>query len=374
MRTKRLLNEQGLSYYHCLSRVIERRFIFGDQEREHFRKLMRRQEAFSGVRVLTWTCLSNHFHVLVAVEEKCGKTVQEELQRLMDDDAAFLARLKSLYSPKALEEIETLLKKIRTSPPPAQNSNGTNTAGGSGDDRIKKHREWKANEIRRVKQPFLDRMYDLSRFVGELKQRISQWYNLTNERRGPLWEDRFKSVLVQGTPGVLATVAAYIDLNAVRAGIVNEPKDWRWCGYAEAAAAQSLAREGIYEVLGESEDASRDGAGWRRVHQRYRSILICKGIQRRDEDGRIVRKGLTPEEVKTAEERGFELPLSELLFHRVRYFTDGLALGSAEFVESIFKRKKRALGLKRLVGSRIPRLEGMGLLCTMKDLRGEVID
>lgn len=363
MRSRRLLDDQGLSYYHCLSRVIEKRFIFDEQAREHFRKLMRQQETFSGVRVLTWTCMSNHFHVLVAVEEKNGKKVQDELRRLMNDDAAFLAHLRHLYTPKALEEIEKLLKLIRKAPNPDQ----TDSAGA----RSKKHREWKEKQIARVKQPYFDRMHDLSCFVGELKQRISQWYNLKNERKGPLWEDRFKSVLVQGSPGVLATVAAYIDLNAVRAGIVKEPKEWRWCGYAEAAAAQSLAREGVYEVLGEPDDASRDGAGWRRVHQRYRSILVCEGVQRRDEDGRMVRKGLTAEEVEAAEEQGFELPQSELLLHRVRYFTDGLALGSADFLEGIFNRKKRALGIKRKVGPRVPRLHGMGSLCTLRDLRGE---
>ena len=251
MRTRRLLNDQGLSYYHCLSRVIERRFIFGEQEREQFRKLMRRQEAFSGVRVLTWTCLSNHFHVLVAVEDKKGRTVQAEMQRLLDDDAAFLARLKFLYEPDALEEIEKLLKAVRSTPAPTppsssegEDAGGNAEADKGGGNGKKRHRDWKAKAIRQIKQPFLDRMYDLSCFVGELKQRISQWYNLRNERKGPLWEDRFKSVLVQGTTGVLATVAAYIDLNAVRAGIVKEPKDWRWCGYAEAAAAQSSARGG----------------------------------------------------------------------------------------------------------------------------------
>ena len=344
--------------------MIEKRFIFDETEREHFRKLLRRQEAFSGVRVLTWTCMSNHFHVLVAVEEKTGKKVQEELQRLMDDDATFIARLKHLYTPKALEDIEKVLKFLRKAANPDQMD-----ADG---DQSKKHLEWKKKQIARVKQPFLDRMHDLSCFVGELKQRISQRYNLKNERKGPLWEDRFKSVLVQGTPGVLATVAAYIDLNAVRAGIVKEPKQWRWCGYAEAAAAQSLAREGIYEVLGESDDASRDGSGWRRVHQRYRALLVCESVQRRDEEGRIVRKGLTPEEVEAAEEQGFALPQAELLLHRVRYFTDGLALGSAEFLEGVFRRKKRSLGIKRKVGPRVPRLDGMGSLCTLRDLRGDV--
>ena len=96
MRTRRLIDDQGRSYYHCLSRVIEKRYIFDEKDREHFRKVMRRQEAFSGVRVLTWTCLSNHFHILVAVEEKNGAKVQEELRKLMADDDAFLARLKHL--------------------------------------------------------------------------------------------------------------------------------------------------------------------------------------------------------------------------------------------------------------------------------------
>jgi len=83
----------------------------------------------------------------------------------------------------------------------------------------------KQKQIARLKQPFLDRMDDLSCFVGELKQRLSQWYNLRNGRSGPLWEDRFKSVLVQGEPGLLAMVAAYIDLTAVRAGLVKDPRN-----------------------------------------------------------------------------------------------------------------------------------------------------
>jgi hypothetical protein len=51
---------------------------------------------------------------------------------------------------------------------------------------------------------------------------------------GTLWEGRFKSVLVEGTGQTLSTMAAYIDLNPVRAGIVKDPADYRWSGYAEA--------------------------------------------------------------------------------------------------------------------------------------------
>jgi REP element-mobilizing transposase RayT len=349
MRSNRLLDDQRLSYYHCLSRVIERRFIFDEQGRERFRKMMRQQEAFSGVRVVTWTCLSNHFHVLVAVEEKDGEVARKVKQELMEDDAAFLKRLQYLYEPKALEEFDKLLKGLRC---------GTEMAGA------------KEKKIAKLKQPFLDRMFDLSCFVGEIKQRISQRYNLQNERKGPLWEERFKSVLIQGEPGLLEMVAAYIDLNAVRAGIVKEPKEWRWCGYAEAAAAQSVAREGLYEAMGEPDGASRDGVGWKRVHKKYREVLMVEAIQRRDEEGRVVRKGLTPEEFEAEEERGFELPDRALLRHRIRYFTDGLALGGAEFIEGVFRKKKRSMGVRRKVGPRVPKMEGLGGLTTLKDLRG----
>jgi len=74
--------------------------------------------------------------------------------------------------------IEKVLKLVRK----AQNPDQMDVDG----DRSKKHREWKKKQIARVKQSFLDRMHDLSCFVGELKQRISQRHNLKNERKGRL--------------------------------------------------------------------------------------------------------------------------------------------------------------------------------------------
>ncbi|MCB1096158.1 MAG: hypothetical protein KDN22_11335 [Verrucomicrobiae bacterium] len=187
-------------------------------------------------------------------------------------------------------------------------------------------------------------------------------------RHGPLWEDRFKSVLVQGEPGVLATVAAYIDLNAVRAGIVTDPREWRWCGYAEALKGQRLARNGVYEALGEAGAQDRGGEAWKRMHRRYRQLLMEEGRQLRDEEGRVTRKGLTPEEFETEEGRDFDLPAPALLQQRVRYFVDGLALGSAAFVESVFDKNRARMGVTRTCGARIPKVP-MGGLHTMRDLR-----
>ena len=71
MRQARIKGE-GLSYYHCVSRIVDRRFIFGDAEKEHFVALMRKLEGFLGLRVVTYVVMCNHFHLLVDAPDKDG--------------------------------------------------------------------------------------------------------------------------------------------------------------------------------------------------------------------------------------------------------------------------------------------------------------
>ena len=100
-------------------------------------------------------------------------------------------------------------------------------------------------------EKLLARMFDVSVFMRELKQRLTQWYHKKVKRKGPLWEDRFKSVLLENDETVLLTLAAYIDLNPVRAGLVNDPKDYRWSGYGEADAGNKARRAGIMRICGD---------------------------------------------------------------------------------------------------------------------------
>lgn len=80
--------EHPLAYYHCISRVVDRQFVFGQEENEQFVEFMRLYERFSGVRVVTFCVMSNHFHVLVEVPQRPTE---------MPDDAALLALLKKVY-------------------------------------------------------------------------------------------------------------------------------------------------------------------------------------------------------------------------------------------------------------------------------------
>jgi putative transposase len=91
---------------------------------------------------------------------------------------------------------------------------------------------------------------DVSQFIKLLKQRFSGWFNRTHGRYVTLWSERLKSVLVEPNEKVVETIAAYIDLNAVRARLVSDPKDHRFCGYGEAVAGGDLARAGLRRTLG----------------------------------------------------------------------------------------------------------------------------
>jgi putative transposase len=105
----------------------------------------------------------------------------------------------------------------------------------------------------------------VSVFMQELKKRFTWWYNKRVGRKGPLWEDRFKSVLVENDETVLLTMAAYIDLNPVHAGLVKDPKDYRWSGYGEAVAGNKARRVGLMRGFGVMKPGeSRDSRSWKR--------------------------------------------------------------------------------------------------------------
>ena len=183
------------------------------------------------------------------------------------------------------------------------------------------------------------RMYDISVFIKELKGRFAQWFNQRHDRYGVLWAERFKSVLVEGGEA-LAAVAAYIELNPVRAGLCADPKDYRYCGYAEALAKGSrLAREGIRTILGQPETIS-----WNELSREYRKYIFVKRSSRSANKAPAFDLATAQ---RVVEEQNGEVPLPQRLLCRIRYFTDGVILGSQSFVESHFSRLKQKLGYKR---------------------------
>nr|WP_246044522.1 transposase [Pontiella sulfatireligans] len=309
-----------------MSRVVNRDYIFGDEEKEFFRRTMRRLEAFMGVRVLTYAIMSNHWHILLEVPP---------MTELSDDELH--RRIKAFYSKQRANVIMQEYERVTAYAQQTGNSAWLD--------------EWR--------EKYTSRMGDLSIFVKELKERFSKWYNRKNNRKGTLWEERFKSVLVENSDHVIATMATYIELNPVRAGLVEDPRDYRFCGYAEAVAGGAEARKGIEQIL----HMHGQQASWRKLAAQYRIHLFCTGEETSE------RPGVNPEKMQQVIEAGGELSTYELMRCRVRYFNDGVALGSKLFIEEVFEQHRSWFGEKRKSGARKIRGSGLEDLFSMRDLR-----
>ena len=283
---RRIKVSGAAAVYHCMTRTVNGEMLFEDRAKEVLRKMLWQVAEFCGAEILTYCVMTNHFHVLLRIPEPS-----------ILSDAELIRRYKVLY-PKATK-FQSASAKILES----------RLAGGGSD----------AAEIRRK---LLARMADVSEYMKAVKQRFSVWYNRNHGRFGTLWADRFKSVLVEGQGNPLQTMAAYIDLNPVRAGIVEDPKDYRFCGYAEAVAGVVVAKRGLTAVWSDHGARRSDTALCA-----HRSLIFGK---------RASEPGLTEMTRQRAlqvldHDDGY-LPKAVMLRCRVRYFTDGVILGSAEFV------------------------------------------
>ncbi|MFU8847835.1 MAG: transposase [Opitutales bacterium] len=326
MRSKRVKVQSGDgATYHCMTRTVNGTHLFGVREKEVLRKMIWQVADFSGVRVLTYCIMGNHFHVLVFVPPSTGP---EEVV----SDQELLRRYRVLYprpTPYQQASLKVLAKLLAD--------------GGE--------------EGEAFREQLLARMGDVSEFMKTLKQRFSIWFNKRHERFGTLWAERFKSVLVEGKGNPLQTMAAYIDLNPVRAGLVADPKDYRFCGYAEAVAGNKLACAGLWRIWADhagippSEKVAERQSGWAAAceHAPYANVLQ---VHRELIFGKRAADPGLPEmsrekALKVLEQENALLPMAAVLRCRVRYFTDGAILGSAEYVRSFLGEVERAQQRKR---------------------------
>lgn len=72
----------------------------------------------------------------------------------------------------------------------------------------------------------------ISIFMSNVLNSYTRYFNIKMNRRGPLWESRFKSVMVT-TDEQLLHLTRYIHLNPTTANLVNEPHDWDFSSYRE---------------------------------------------------------------------------------------------------------------------------------------------
>jgi REP element-mobilizing transposase RayT len=341
--------------------VVDRRLVFGERECEAFRMYLRMYENFSGCRVLSYCLMSNHFHILLEVPPRPAGGLSDE---------QLLQRLAGLYTEAFVAEVAAELAEARKQ-----------VAAGVAEEAV---------VVGRIHARFTYRMHNLSEFMKGLLIRFTRWFNRTQHRTGTLWEERFKSVIVES--GIAArTMAAYIDLNPVRAGMVQDPADYRWSSYGEAIGGGrkgngKKAREGLVRAYFCDQGVGFEAERWPEVSRLYRRLMgLALGkrpgqaeSRRRSQTAATVTKN-TAEMLESEDNETVlkDLGLAKMLRCRVRYFTDGAVIGSKEFVNEAFARSRERFGAKRKDGARAMRGSGSaarGLIWSLRDLRKGVMD
>ena len=336
---------------HVTSRVNGRLFLIDDEAKEMFVDLMRTYEEFCGVNVISHCILDNHFHLLVELPP-AGEDIELS-------DAEFVDKLNIVYSESYVKEVKKLMRECNHNQAP--------------------------KAMRKLKAKYTYRMGNISEFMKVLKQRFSRWYNKKHSRRGTLWEERYSATAV-GAGTAARMVAAYIDLNPLRAGLVDDPKDYRWCSYGEAVAGGKEALAGCERLFRGVDRAGAkveemDDAGRLR---RYRMLLAEEGEEatpgaentplqgERKSKRHKRRRGFTKAEIEEILAKGGQLSRAELLRCKVRYFTDGGVIGSKAFVNGFFQkvrdqwRGEREDGARKVRGA--AKVEGIDLY-SFRDLQ-----
>jgi putative transposase len=197
------------------------------------------------------------------------------------------------------------------------------------------------------------RLRDISWFFHDLQHQFSAWFNHTRNvpRRGALWAGRFKHTLLEEGLAVW-NCWKYIEMNPVRAGLADDPADYhfssygQWCGRGRHPFRESLERrllpcfQGLLGVknLTELQTALR------------RDFALHKAL------GRPLDAGAAA---------GAPLAFHTVATRRMRYWTDGLVIGSKVFVTEIMTAARGAahMAKRRLTAAADTPAEAPPLVC-----------
>ena len=270
-RTRRMIirNEPGV--YHVISRTALSGLPFKDVDKDKLLSIIRGYSKLFFVEVLGFSLMSNHFHLVVRMLPSDGFTADEVIDRLQDHYAA----------------------KIHIT-----------------EERIPYYKE---------------KLSSLANFMKEIKQAFSVYYNRKHRRKGTLWGERFKSVIVENGE-TLVNCLAYVELNPIRAGLVTKPEDYRWnsLGYH----AQGGNGDGFLSLdFGVAEFGEVDAEERLRL---YRAFVYEAGAvdHPNKPNARKIRKNV----LRKARKKNFKPTRMERFLVRSRYFTDSGVIGSKAFV------------------------------------------
>lgn len=276
-RISRMIIPDEKTVYHVMSRSALGGYPFGDAEKDELVIILNRFKKLYFTEILGFCIMGNHFHLLV---------------RMFPESYFTDEQIKDRYVKFYGDGHEFSELKIP-------------------DYRLK----WAS----------------LSEFVKEIKQSFSRFYNKRHNRRGTLWGERFKSLIVEDGE-TLINCLAYIDLNPIRAAIAERPEDYRWCslGYHMQTGNKESFLSLDFGLKEFGVIASKERL------RRYRRYVYEAGAIKRS-DGK---SSIAIDEKVLEKERKTDFKITRLhrFRYRTRYFSDSGIIGTKEFVSRNYKR------------------------------------
>ncbi|HVM98440.1 MAG TPA: hypothetical protein VMT89_18745, partial [Candidatus Acidoferrales bacterium] len=184
-----LVDLDATPFYHCISRVVRRAFLCGndplsgsnfDHRKLWIAERLKQLAGIFAVDICAYGLMSNHFHVILHVDS---------------------ARARSWGEAEVTQRYQRLFRHA-----------------------VKDARELPAETLARKVRLWRERLRSLSWFMRCLNESIARRANREDDCTGRFWEGRFRSQALLDE-GALLTCMTYVDLNPVRAGLATKPED-----------------------------------------------------------------------------------------------------------------------------------------------------
>jgi len=273
-RMPRFLIPHQPTTYHIINRTALDGYPMGEQEKSLLLGIIKKLSATYFCEVLGFCLMGNHFHLLVT---------------MLPEDQASDEEVRARFEQKYGDEYTLMPGQI----------------------------------------PFYRQKWtSLSEYVKEIKQYFTRVYNKKRGRKGTFWAERFKSLIVEKGE-TLVNCLAYIDLNPVRADLVDRPEDYRWSslGYRFRANRKDTFLSWNLGLQEYNIDNPKERL------RLYREFVYARG-------GVDTGKGKLLQGVPLPE-------CVERFMHRTRFFTDAGIIGSREFVRQGFEHFRDIIKPKR---------------------------
>lgn len=251
--------------FHVVTRIAHREYFFDAEEKSIVVGLIRAAESFSCVKVIAFCVMSNHLHLLVAIDKPANLLLWESWQMFIGYDfdkikegSIYRVGTLSTMTEEDVDEVRkceamSLFDRYQTTRDELIARIKCVMREKSFDELLKTWAKMSEQELQCEYERFLSRMYSLSEFMKTLKQNISQYYNIRHKHTGGLWEGRFRDTIIERSVEAMSSVAVYIDLNPWRAKMCEDPAQYVWSSYGTAMSGDERSRAG-YNVIYDTSD------------------------------------------------------------------------------------------------------------------------